>query len=182
MLDEPQATKPHQASARLRGTLAPIVGRLVPRSGLCWAWFPTRTHDVDISDLSPLVAGRRRRMKLGALAAADGMPDWPLPPGLPTRRDRLCHRSPQGCPRHGVRRVPPVRASMARISSPHAVAAGAVAVVVAARGQGRGRGAHCRCRAAPQAFARLAAPFFAPGARNAGGGEPAPTARLRRSR
>jgi len=55
MLDEPQATESTSGQRTAAWNAAPIVGRLVPRIGPMLGVVPDAHHDVDISDLSPLV-------------------------------------------------------------------------------------------------------------------------------
>lgn len=55
MLDEPQATASTSGQRTAAWNAAPIVGRLVPRIGPMLGVVPDAHHDVDISDLSPLV-------------------------------------------------------------------------------------------------------------------------------
>lgn len=55
MLDEPQATQATSGQRTAAWNAAPIVGRLVPRIGPMLGVVPDAQHDVDISDLSPLV-------------------------------------------------------------------------------------------------------------------------------
>lgn len=56
MLDEPQGTAATSGQRTAGFTAAPIVGRVVPRIGPLLGIMPDPTRDVDISDLSPLVA------------------------------------------------------------------------------------------------------------------------------
>lgn len=56
MLDEPQATQATSGQRTAAWNVAPIVGRVVPRIGPLLGVMPDATRDVDISDLSPLVA------------------------------------------------------------------------------------------------------------------------------
>ena len=56
MLDEPQGTAATSGQRTAGWTAAPIVGRVVPRVGPLLGIMPDATRDVDISDLSPLVA------------------------------------------------------------------------------------------------------------------------------
>ena len=56
MLDEPQATAASSGQRTAAWNAAPIVGRLVPRIGPLLGIMPDATRDIDISDLSPLVA------------------------------------------------------------------------------------------------------------------------------
>lgn len=55
MLDEPQATQASSGQRTAAWNAAPIVGRLVPRIGPMLGVVPDAHHDVDITDLSPLV-------------------------------------------------------------------------------------------------------------------------------
>jgi cell division protein FtsI (penicillin-binding protein 3) len=55
MLDEPQATQATSGQRTAAWNAAPIVGRLIPRIGPMLGVVPDAHHDVDISDLSPLV-------------------------------------------------------------------------------------------------------------------------------
>ncbi len=55
MLDEPQATASTSGQRSAAWNAAPIVGRLVPRIGPMLGVVPDAHHDVDITDLSPLV-------------------------------------------------------------------------------------------------------------------------------
>jgi len=56
MLDEPQGTAATSYQRTAAWNAAPIVGRLVPRIGPLLGIMPDDSRDVDISDLSPLVA------------------------------------------------------------------------------------------------------------------------------
>ena len=56
MLDEPQGTAATSGQRTAAWNAAPIVGRLVPRIGPMLGVVPDASRDVDISDLSPLVA------------------------------------------------------------------------------------------------------------------------------
>ncbi|MEY4239174.1 MAG: hypothetical protein RL339_1775 [Pseudomonadota bacterium] len=56
MLDEPQGTAATSGQRTAGWNAAPIVGRVVPRIGPLLGIMPDATRDVDISDLSPLVA------------------------------------------------------------------------------------------------------------------------------
>ncbi len=56
MLDEPQGTAATSGQRTAAWNTAPIVGRVVPRIGPLLGIMPDDTRDVDISDLSPLVA------------------------------------------------------------------------------------------------------------------------------
>ena len=56
MLDEPQGTVATSYQRTAAFNTAPIVGRVVPRIGPLLGIIPDETRDVDISDLSPLVA------------------------------------------------------------------------------------------------------------------------------
>lgn len=56
MLDEPQGTQATSGQRTAAWNAAPIVGRVVPRIGPLLGVMPDATRDVDISDLSPLVA------------------------------------------------------------------------------------------------------------------------------
>jgi cell division protein FtsI (penicillin-binding protein 3) len=56
MLDEPQGTAATSGQRTAAWNAAPIVGRLVPRIGPMLGVVPDAHHDVDITDLSPLVA------------------------------------------------------------------------------------------------------------------------------
>lgn len=55
MLDEPKATAQTSGQRTAAWNAAPIVGRLVPRIGPMLGVVPDAHHDVDVSDLSPLV-------------------------------------------------------------------------------------------------------------------------------
>ena len=55
MLDEPQGTTATSGQRTAAWNAAPIVGRLVPRIGPMLGVVPDAHHDVDITDLSPLV-------------------------------------------------------------------------------------------------------------------------------
>ena len=57
MLDEPQGTTASSFQRTAAWNAAPIVGRLVPRIGPILGVRPDMSHDVDISDLRPLVPG-----------------------------------------------------------------------------------------------------------------------------
>ena len=56
MLDEPQATAASSGQRTAAWNAAPIVGRVIPRIGPLLGIMPDATRDIDISDLSPLVA------------------------------------------------------------------------------------------------------------------------------
>ena len=56
MLDEPQGTQATSGQRTAAWNTAPIVGRVVPRIGPLLGVMPDATRDIDISDLSPLVA------------------------------------------------------------------------------------------------------------------------------
>lgn len=56
MLDEPQGTVASSFQRTAAWNTAPIVGRVVPRIGPLLGVMPDDTRDVDITDLSPLVA------------------------------------------------------------------------------------------------------------------------------
>ncbi len=56
MLDEPQGTAATSGQRTAAWNAAPIVGRIVPRIGPILGIMPDDSRDVDISDLSPLVA------------------------------------------------------------------------------------------------------------------------------
>jgi len=56
MLDEPQGTAATSGQRTAGWNAAPIVGRVVPRIGPLLGIMPDSTRDVDITDLSPLVA------------------------------------------------------------------------------------------------------------------------------
>ncbi|MFN9377539.1 MAG: peptidoglycan D,D-transpeptidase FtsI family protein [Novosphingobium sp.] len=56
MLDEPQGTAATSGQRTAGWNAAPIVGRVVPRIGPLLGLMPDPTRDVDITDLSPLVA------------------------------------------------------------------------------------------------------------------------------
>lgn len=56
MLDEPQGTAATSGQRTAAGSTAPIVGRVVPRIGPLLGIMPDASHDVDISDIAPLVA------------------------------------------------------------------------------------------------------------------------------
>lgn len=56
MLDEPQGTAATSGQRTAGWNAAPIVGRVVPRIGPLLGIMPDPTRDVDITDLSPLVA------------------------------------------------------------------------------------------------------------------------------
>lgn len=60
MLDEPQGTEASSFQRTAGWTVAPVVGRLVPRIGPLLGIMPDNTRDVDISDISPLVPGSAR--------------------------------------------------------------------------------------------------------------------------
>ncbi|WEK48035.1 MAG: penicillin-binding protein 2 [Candidatus Andeanibacterium colombiense] len=61
MLDEPQGTAASSFQRTAAWNAAPIVGRLVPRIGPLLGVMPDETHDIDISDLAPLVAGSEEK-------------------------------------------------------------------------------------------------------------------------
>ncbi len=56
MLDEPQGTEATSGQRTAAYNAAPIVGRLVPRIGPMLGVAPDRHRDIDVSDLTPLVA------------------------------------------------------------------------------------------------------------------------------
>lgn len=56
MLDEPQGTAATSGQRTAAWNAAPVVGRVVPRIGPLLGIMPDATRDVDISDLSPLIA------------------------------------------------------------------------------------------------------------------------------
>ena len=56
MLDEPQGTAATSGQRTAAWNTAPIVGRVVPRIGPLLGIMPDASHDVDISDIAPLVA------------------------------------------------------------------------------------------------------------------------------
>ncbi|MFC4294600.1 peptidoglycan D,D-transpeptidase FtsI family protein [Novosphingobium tardum] len=56
MLDEPQGTVATSGQRTAAWNAAPVVGRVVPRIGPLLGIMPDSTRDIDISDLSPLVA------------------------------------------------------------------------------------------------------------------------------
>jgi cell division protein FtsI (penicillin-binding protein 3) len=60
MLDEPQGTAASSFQRTAAWNAAPIVGRLVPRIGPLLGVMPDDTHDIDISDLAPLVGGSEK--------------------------------------------------------------------------------------------------------------------------
>ncbi|RZK03004.1 MAG: penicillin-binding protein 2 [Novosphingobium sp.] len=55
MLDEPQGTQATSFQRTAAWNAAPIVGRVVPRIGPLVGVMPDESHDVDISELSPLI-------------------------------------------------------------------------------------------------------------------------------
>ncbi|MBO9499300.1 MAG: penicillin-binding protein 2 [Novosphingobium sp.] len=57
MLDEPQGTAASSFQRTAAWNAAPIVGRLVPRIGPLLGVMPDDRHDIDLSDLAPLVGG-----------------------------------------------------------------------------------------------------------------------------
>jgi cell division protein FtsI (penicillin-binding protein 3) len=57
MLDEPQGTAASSFQRTAAWNAAPIVGRLVPRIGPLLGVMPDDQHDIDISDLTPLIGG-----------------------------------------------------------------------------------------------------------------------------
>ncbi|WP_379549340.1 peptidoglycan D,D-transpeptidase FtsI family protein [Erythrobacter sp. W53] len=60
MLDEPRGTLASSFQRTASWNAAPIVGRLVPRIGPMLGVIPDETHDVDISDLKPLIPEANR--------------------------------------------------------------------------------------------------------------------------
>jgi cell division protein FtsI (penicillin-binding protein 3) len=56
MLDEPRATAASSGQRTAAWNAAPVVGRLVPRIGPLLGIMPDTTRDVDITDLTPLIA------------------------------------------------------------------------------------------------------------------------------
>ncbi len=56
MLDEPQGTAATSGQRTAAWNTAPVVGRVVPRIGPLLGIMPDANHDVDISDIAPLVA------------------------------------------------------------------------------------------------------------------------------
>jgi cell division protein FtsI (penicillin-binding protein 3) len=56
MLDEPQATQATSGQRTAAWNAAPVVGRVVPRIGPLLGVVPDGRRDVDVSDLTPLVA------------------------------------------------------------------------------------------------------------------------------
>jgi len=61
MLDEPQGTAASSFQRTAAWNAAPIVGRLVPRIGPLLGVMPDDMHDIDISDLAPLVGGSEKK-------------------------------------------------------------------------------------------------------------------------
>lgn len=59
MLDEPKGTAASSYQRTAAWNAAPIVGRLVPRIGPLLGVMPDATHDIDLSDLAPLVGGHK---------------------------------------------------------------------------------------------------------------------------
>jgi cell division protein FtsI (penicillin-binding protein 3) len=55
MLDEPQGTAATSGQRTAAWNAAPIVGRVIPRIGPLLGVMPDETHDIDISELTPLV-------------------------------------------------------------------------------------------------------------------------------
>ena len=60
MLDEPQGTLASSFQRTAAWNAAPIVGRLVPRIGPMLGVRPDNTHDIDISDIKPLIPEANR--------------------------------------------------------------------------------------------------------------------------
>ncbi len=56
MLDRPQANAATSGQRTAAWNVAPIVGRVVPRIGPLLGIMPDNTHDIDISDITPLIA------------------------------------------------------------------------------------------------------------------------------
>ncbi|KPL69685.1 peptidoglycan glycosyltransferase [Erythrobacter sp. SG61-1L] len=59
MLDEPKGTAASSYQRTAAWNAAPIVGRLVPRIGPLLGVMPDDTHDIDLTDLAPLVGGKK---------------------------------------------------------------------------------------------------------------------------
>ncbi len=59
MLDEPKGTAASSYQRTAAWNAAPIVGRLVPRIGPLLGVMPDETHDIDLTDLAPLVGGKK---------------------------------------------------------------------------------------------------------------------------
>ncbi|HTN15939.1 MAG TPA: penicillin-binding protein 2 [Sphingomonadaceae bacterium] len=59
MLDEPKGTAASSYQRTAAWNAAPIVGRLVPRIGPLLGVMPDANHDIDLSDLAPLVGGNK---------------------------------------------------------------------------------------------------------------------------
>ncbi|MCB5426281.1 penicillin-binding protein 2 [Altererythrobacter sp. CC-YST694] len=59
MLDEPKGTAASSYQRTAAWNAAPIVGRLVPRIGPLLGVMPDENHDIDLTDLAPLVGGKK---------------------------------------------------------------------------------------------------------------------------
>jgi len=57
MLDEPKGTVASSFQRTAAWNAAPIVGRLVPRTGPPLGVYPDADRDIDLTDLEPLVGG-----------------------------------------------------------------------------------------------------------------------------
>lgn len=60
MLDEPKGTAASSYQRTAAWNAAPIVGRLVPRIGPLLGVMPDENHDIDLTDLAPLVGGKKK--------------------------------------------------------------------------------------------------------------------------
>jgi cell division protein FtsI (penicillin-binding protein 3) len=56
LMDEPHATQATSGQRTAAWNAAPVVGRVVPRIGPLLGVMPDPTHDIDLTDLAPLVA------------------------------------------------------------------------------------------------------------------------------
>jgi len=55
-LNDPQGTAATSGQRTAAWNAAPVVGRVVPRIGPLLGIMPDTSHDIDISDITPLIA------------------------------------------------------------------------------------------------------------------------------